>query len=183
MQLLVVTTMFLRGALYPGKMMATTTNALPRGSVMRDAARVQEALQELVRILQFRDRDRACCYELSVSQCHGLQALVQAGPMTVTDLGSHLYLEKSTASRLAKSLLEKGLIRRRAPRGDGRVVILQVTEAGQRLTRRILNDLAEEYMDLLEQLTPEVRTALPAVLDRLARVIAGRTDGTGFTCC
>jgi len=163
--------------------MATTVNSFSRGHVMRDAARVQAALHELVRVLQFRDRDRACCYGLSVSQCHALQALVQAGPMTVTDLGSQLYLEKSTASRLAKSLLEKALIRRRAPRGDGRVVILQVTEAGQRLTRKILNDLAEEYMDLLEEFAPEVREALPTVLDRLSRVIAERTDGAGFTCC
>jgi DNA-binding MarR family transcriptional regulator len=103
--------------------------------------------------------------------------------MSVSELGAWLYLEKSTASRLAKALLKKDLIRRRAPKGDTRVVILQVTEAGQRLTRRILNDLAEEYMDLLGEFTPEVREALPTVLDRLSRVIAARTHGSDITCC
>jgi len=75
------------------------------GELLRDAATLQDALGELVRVLQFRDRDRACCYDLSVSQCHALEAFVREGPMTVTELGSHLYLEKSTASRLAKALL------------------------------------------------------------------------------
>jgi DNA-binding MarR family transcriptional regulator len=154
-----------------------------RSSLIREAARLQEALGELIRVLQFRDRDRACCYDLSVSQCHALQALIQNGPMTVTQLGSHLYLEKSTASRLAKALLRKELVRKRAPRDDGRVVILQVTEAGQRLARKIMNDLSEEYRDLLAQFEPEVRAALPLLLDRLTQIISARTEPDGITCC
>jgi MarR family 2-MHQ and catechol resistance regulon transcriptional repressor len=155
---------------------------LHRPSLMRDAARLQEALVELTRLLQFRDRDRACCFDLSASQCHALQALIQKGPMTVTQLGDLLYLEKSTASRLAKALLEKELVRKRAPRDDGRVVILQVTEAGQRLARKILNDLAAEYMDLLEGFEPEVRAALPLLLDRLTQTISRRFGPEGPSC-
>jgi len=151
--------------------------------LIRDAARLQEALGGLIRVLQFRDRDRACCYDLSVSQCYALEALIQFGPMTVTQLGDHLFLEKSTASRLAKALLEKELFRKRAPQADGRVVILQVTESGHRLARKILNDLAEEYMDLLEQFEPEVRAALPVLLDRLTKNISSRTDPQSPTCC
>ncbi|MBT8397018.1 MAG: MarR family transcriptional regulator [Gemmatimonadetes bacterium] len=154
-----------------------------RPSLLRDAARLQDALGELIRVLQFRDRDRACCYDLSVSQCHALQALIQNGPMTVTELGTHLYLEKSTASRLAKALLEKELVRKRAPKADGRVVILQVTEAGHRLARKIMNDLSEEYTDLLEGFEPDVRAALPLLLDRLTRTISTRMDPKGPTCC
>ena len=149
---------------------------------MRDAARLQEALVELTRLLQFRDRDRACCFDLSASQCHALQALILRGPMTVTQLGDLLYLEKSTASRLAKGLLEKELVRKRAPQADGRVVILQVTEAGQRLARKILNDLAAEYMDLLEGFEPEVRAALPLLLDRLTQKISRRIGPEGLSC-
>ena len=163
--------------------MVVEVETLHRPSLIRDAARLQEALGELIRVLQFRDRDRACCYDLSVSQCHALQALIQAGPMTVTQLGNHLYLEKSTASRLAKALLAKELIRKRAPQADGRVVILQVTESGHRLARKILNDLSEEYMDLLEGFETEVRTALPLLLDRLTQTISTRADPQGPTCC
>ena len=154
-----------------------------RPSLIRDAARLQESLSGLIRVLQFRDRDRACCYDLSVSQCHALEALIQHGPMTVTQLGDHLYLEKSTASRLAKSLLAKEMVRKRAPLSDGRVVILQVTEAGHRLARRIMKDLSEEYMELLSEFDPEVRAALPKLLDLLTRNISGRSDIQGPTCC
>jgi DNA-binding MarR family transcriptional regulator len=103
--------------------------------------------------------------------------------MTVTQLGDHLYLEKSTASRLAKALLGKGLVRRRAPHADGRMVILQVTEAGHRMARKILKDLSEEYTDLLEDFDPQVRAALPQLIDRLSQTIARRTKPQDISCC
>lgn len=156
--------------------------ALDRRSLMRDASLLQDALGELIRVLQSRDRDRACCYDLSVSQCHALQTLIREGPLTVTQLGDELHLEKSTASRLANGLLDRGLVRKRSPDSDGRVVILQVTEQGLRLSRKILNDLAEEYMSLLTDFEPEVRKALPKLLERLAQSVAHRTLGSGPSC-
>lgn len=154
-----------------------------RPPLIRDATRLQESLSGLIRLLQLRDRDRACCYGISVSQCHALQALLQEGPMTVTQLGDFLFLEKSTASRLAKGLIEKDLVRKRAPEADGRVVILQVTENGRRLARKILNDLEEEYRSLLEDFDPEVRAALPRLLDRLTQTIKNREEPQGPSCC
>ena len=62
-------------------------------------------------------------------------------------------------------------------------MILQVTEAGQRLARKIHNDLAEEYRDLLEEFDPEVRAALPHLLDRLTQTYTDRMDPQGITCC
>ena len=34
----------------------------------RDAEALQEAVADLVRIYQFRDRDRICCHDISVTQ-------------------------------------------------------------------------------------------------------------------
>ena len=163
--------------------MSTLSQAPSRPELLRDAGLLQDALGELIRVLQSRDRDRACCYDLTVSQCHGLEALIREGPMTVNQLASHLYLEKSTASRLAKSLLQMGMVRKRSPESDGRVVILQATEAGLRLSRRIRKDLAIEYADLLEDLDPAVRRAIPGLVRRLTQSIAARPGDVAGPCC
>ena len=94
--------------------------------------------------------------------------------MTVTGLGEHLHLAKSTASRLAKGLLVLDLVRKRSPSSDDRVVILQATEQGLRLSRKILNDLSEEYIELLATLAPEEREALPKLLERLWRGLSSQ---------
>ena len=148
---------------------ASESNAPPSGrpSLLRAAARLEETLGTLSRALQARDRGRAARYDLSVSQFHALLALEKGGPTPVTGLGDRLHLEKSTASRLAKGLLARGLVRKRSPASDDRVVILQATEQGLRLSRRILNDLSEEYTDLLAGIDPPMREALPQALERL----------------
>src|SRR3954453_4554187 len=78
----------------------------------RDSADLYDALSELVRVYQFRDRDRICCYDVSVTQCYALEALVRRGGMTLNDLAAQLYLDKSTASRVVDALERKEYVTR-----------------------------------------------------------------------
>src|SRR5690606_19371219 len=127
--------------------------APPAGGVTqlaRDAAALQRALSDLIRVYQFRDRDRICCHDISVSQCYALEALVERGPLTLNDLAAHLYLDKSTASRVVDGLERKGLARRGAHPQDGRAVLLSATPAGARLCRRIQGELVLGQLPLPE---------------------------------
>jgi DNA-binding MarR family transcriptional regulator len=147
-----------------------------RPSLIRRAALLQESLADLLRIVQYLDRKRAERYGLSVSQLHGLVVLGKAGPMPVTRFGYEMQLEKSTASRLAKGLLRKDLLRKRSLGSDDRKVILQVTEQGMRLLRKIGNDLSEAYIDILVRMEPAERETLPASLTLLSRALQARAS-------
>jgi len=159
------------------------TDAEPEAGLHRDGRAVSEALGELVRILQFRDRDRACCYDLSVSQCYALKRVVDGGGATVNELSAALYLDKSTASRIANGLVDQGLVSRERDPADGRIVCLVATAEGTDVHARIERDLAREYAELLRDFDPEVRSAMPILLERLARSFASRVDTSGGSCC
>ena len=148
-----------------------------------DAQCFSNALGELIRVIQFRDRDRACCYELSVSQCYALKAVCDAGGATVNDLAGYLYLDKSTASRIANGLVGKGLLDRERDPTDGRIVRLVPTERGSAVHRRIEDDLATEYAALLEDFDPEFRSAIVKLMRRLRRSFASRVEVEGGSCC
>src|SRR6185295_7416015 len=81
------------------------------GRSTADATALHEALSELVRVYQFRDRDRICCHDISVTQCYALEALLRRGPSGLNELAQELYLDKSTASRVVAALQRKGYIR------------------------------------------------------------------------
>lgn len=149
----------------------------------RDADRLNDVLGELLRVVQFRDRDRACCYDVSVTQCYALDRVVHGGGMTVNQLAASLYLDKSSASRLANSLVDKAYLARTRDPEDGRVVRLVPTAAGIRLARRIEADVADEYAQLLSDFTPEVRRAVIELVRRLASSFAERVDTSGGACC
>jgi MarR family 2-MHQ and catechol resistance regulon transcriptional repressor len=142
----------------------------------QDHARaLHEALSELVRVYQFRDRDRICCHDVSVTQCYAIDALIRRGPGTLNDLARELYLDKSTASRVAATLVRKRYLARAAHPGDGRAMLLSVTAAGRRLHDRIKGDLIGEARRLLEGFEPEVGEAATRLILRLARAAAARS--------
>src|SRR5918996_5720968 len=90
----------------------------------RDAVALQAAVAELVRVYQFRDRDRICCHDISVTQCYALETLVEHGPLRLGELSDRLFLDKSTTSRVVRSLVKKGYVKQHADARDGRATAL-----------------------------------------------------------
>jgi MarR family 2-MHQ and catechol resistance regulon transcriptional repressor len=140
-----------------------------------DAAAVHAALSDLVRVYQFRDRDRICCHDISVTQCYALEALIRRGPSTLGQVAAELYLDKSTASRVIATLERKRYVSRSSHPDDGRAVVLQATAAGRRLHGLIKRGLLNEERELLRDFEPRVRVAAAEIMARLARVAAARS--------
>ena len=167
--------------------MAPITPTRAQAEVHRDAQALQAAVAELVRVYQFRDRDRICCHDISVTQCYALETLVDHGPLRLGDLSDRLFLDKSTTSRVVRALVKKGYVEQHADPRDGRATALSVTRAGRSLCTRITEDLVEQQKALLADLDPEVRAGVVEVIRRLAqaadsRFRAGVSAARG-TCC
>lgn len=148
-----------------------------------DARKLSEAVSELIRVVQFRDRDRACCHDVSVSQCYALKGIVDAGGMSINDVAAHLYLDKSTASRIANGLVTRGLLDRERDTTDGRIVRLIATAEGRRIKAAIERDLEADYAQMLEDFDPDIRSAVADVVTRLGASFASRVDTSGGSCC
>ena len=149
----------------------------------RDSADLYDALSNLVRVYQFRDRDRICCYDVSVTQCYALEALVRRGGMTLNDLAAQLYLDKSTASRVVDALERKGYVTRVTHPQDRRAVLLEATAAGRELEGKIRSGILAEEKEMLAGFAPEVRQAMARLLRQLARAAAARGTGEAGSCC
>jgi DNA-binding MarR family transcriptional regulator len=140
----------------------------------RDTAELYDALSDLVRVYQFRDRDRICCHDVSVTQCYALEALVRQGGMSMNDLAARLYLDKSTASRVVDALERKGYVTRLPHPEDRRAVILEASAAGRALEGKIRDEILAEEQELLAGFAPEVRKAMAQLLRQLTRAVSDR---------
>jgi MarR family 2-MHQ and catechol resistance regulon transcriptional repressor len=139
-----------------------------------DARALQSALGDLLRVYQFRDRDRICCHDISVTQCHALDALVDHAPLRLGELADRLYLDKSTTSRVISALVRKGYVRQTSESGDRRAVVLTPTAAGRRLYATITDDLVDQQKELMGSSSPEVRRAVIDVVRKLATAAEAR---------
>lgn len=134
----------------------------------QDAEELYEALSYLVRVYQFRDRDRSCCEGLSVTQCYALEHVIKAGPVRIQALAAALFIDKSNASRLVDTLEKQGLVRRVQDPQDGRAVAITVTAEGVSVYMQIRTELVGDARRLSSDLSKEARDGAIEMLRRFA---------------
>ena len=161
---------------------------VPSDAVLHeDAAALHAAVTELVRLYQFRDRDKICCHDVSITQCNALEILVERGPSRSQALADALRLDKSTTTRVVDALVRKGYVERRPDPDDARAVALTATQSGRALYERINGELIDQSAELLRDLDHDVRAAATTLIARLAkaaqsRVVAGTRTTTTEAC-
>jgi DNA-binding MarR family transcriptional regulator len=96
-----------------------------------------------------------------------LAALRDSDGRRMGDLSKTTSIEVSTLTRLVDAMERDGLVERRRAAGDARAVMLHVTAAGRRLTKRIL-PIAERYESVaLEGFSTREAEVLRRALRRL----------------
>lgn len=171
---------------------AAPTQLLPiLSDLPADAVALHEAISQLVRVYQFRDRDRICCYDISVTQCYALELLAQHGSLRSQALADLLKLDKSTVTRVVDALVRKGYVERKRDAEDSRALALEVTASGRALYAKINRSLILQQAELLADLDPATRAAAAALIRRLAVAAEARFEsgvsvdascGTGECC-
>ncbi len=154
----------------------------------QDAQALHRAVSDLVRVYQFRDRNKICCHDISVTQCYALESLLEHGPMQLNELAAHLFLDKSTTSRVIDALERKQYVERIPKADDRRAVALRITVSGRVLNDRIHRDLIEQQKALLRDLDPALRATVSQVIEKLAqaaqaRFSAGDSCAMPTDCC
>lgn len=167
---------------------AITPEEAGRFDLEQDAKALHDAVSDLVRVYQFRDRDKICCYDVSVTQCYAMEALIRQGPLQMNELAAALFLDKSTTSRVIDALERKKYVERIPSAADRRAVALRITKAGKELSAKIHADLIAQQKSLLRDLDPQLRATVTDVIQRLAkaaeaRFVSGASCGPGESCC
>jgi DNA-binding MarR family transcriptional regulator len=132
----------------------------------------REAIAELVKKYQFRDRNETVAYGVSVSQAYALRALYRAGPMVMKELAADLHLTVSTITRVVDQLVAKKLARRSRGEADRRLCRVELTARGRGLWIRLEGELMEIDEEILSRLSSGEREAVIDVL----RLLAEATD-------
>ncbi len=146
-----------------------------------DALALHRAVSDLVRVYQFRDRNKICCHDISVTQSYAMESLVKRGPLQLNELAAELLLDKSTTSRVVDALQRKGYVERVPKADDRRAVAVRITRAGRTLKERIHRDLVAQQKDLLRDLDPSLRATVANVIQKLALAAEARFQ-TGEGC-
>jgi len=138
------------------------------------AEALYEAVNQLIRVHQFRDRDYICSHDVSVAQCYALETLVKRGPLRLQALADEMYLDKSTTSRVIDSLLRKEYVLKLLDPADQRAIQLSLTPAGEALYHTIHQDLIMEEASLIKDMSPDVIDGTLTLIRQLTKAARAR---------
>lgn len=140
---------------------------------------VFDVMTELLRVYQFRDRDRVASHGATVTQTYALEIILRRGEVTATELARDLALEKSTVSRLVDAMAGAGLVERAGHPVDARSTMLRATPLGRRVYGRLRKDIVRENMTALGGLSGAQRATFIRTLQRFAGAVTFRVRGKG----
>jgi DNA-binding MarR family transcriptional regulator len=139
-------------------------------------AQIRDASRRLVRELGFL-RPTLAQTDLSASAVHALVEIGARGSMTAAELCDILILEKSSASRMIRKLVEAGELAEGLSDRDARAKPLSLTRQGVSTLARIDAFARHQVLAALEKMQPEIGRGLPESLDSYAGALkASRTE-------
>lgn len=106
-------------------------------------------------------------FGLTVTQWRVMAALGRFAPLTASDVGQRIVMDKVAVSRAVAGLMKRGLIERATDRSDRRRASLKLSARGRTMHARIVH-LALAYEErLYKALGPDERRSFDALSDRL----------------
>lgn len=93
------------------------------------------------------------------------------GPLRASDVTAATMLSGASTTKNAHRLAQRGLIERLPWEHDGRVVLMQLTEQGQKLIDREFPRFLERDREMLSALTAKERAQLAALLRKVAATV------------
>lgn len=106
-------------------------------------------------------------FELSVTQWRVMAALGRFAPLTASDVGQRIVMDKVAVSRAVASLMKRGLVERATDLDDRRRASLRLTEKGRTVHAQIVPLALKYEADLYKALSTAERQALNSLCDRL----------------
>ena len=113
---------------------------------------------------------------LSLTAAAALTTLERSGPRRLTELAAAEGVSQPAMTQLVGRLEASGLVERSADPEDGRVVRVQLTDAGRDLVARRRAARGERLSGLLAALSPADQEALAAALPAINKLASARRD-------
>ena len=137
----------------------------------RDTAR--EILEIIPLVMRTVAAELRAAGEMPAPAHFGLLSILSVRPRMLSDLASLQGVSLPTMSNSISAMVERGWVRREAPDGDRRVVMIDVTATGRAALERVGRAAEAHLADVLAPLDLPARRRLVGGLGVLRKVFAG----------
>ena len=133
----------------------------------------EQQIVSLIRALGLHRPDQTpCAAPISVGEAQALFELSREPGISQSELAARLHLEKSTVSRLAKLLEQRGWLDRLRDKDDSRLLKLRLTASGSKAVQRLAASRRARFAKVFDAIPAHKRNALLDSLSLLSEVLS-----------
>ena len=111
---------------------------------------VGQMIQKLVRVFQLFERDQIKTHGFTSSQCYAMFEIFKVGSLTMNELSEKMNLDSSTMTRVIDKLVRDKLVNRDRDNSDRRIVVVSLTEKGNKATTELSSSVNEYYRKIVK---------------------------------
>jgi len=115
-------------------------------------------------------------FGINNSELRVLIILREEQPLTIGELSRRGQIDKAWVSRSIASLLERGLVARKAHPTDNRMLLISLTSSGIELTKSIDPIARDRHLQLLSGLSPKETLKIINILEKNAAGLLNAQD-------
>jgi DNA-binding MarR family transcriptional regulator len=116
-------------------------------------------------------------YNVSAPQVACLLALLEDGPMALSQVARKIMVNSSTLTGIIDRLEQKGLVTRTRTSPDRRVITIELTEEGRKVAENAPPPVQLKIVEGLKQLNEQEREQIIQALSKLAEMIDSKDLG------
>ena len=142
--------------------------------------RVQQTIYLIRKLMQsgaYYTKELNKKYNVSAPQIACLLALLDSGPMALSQIAKKIMVNSSTLTGIIDRLELKGLVARTRTSMDRRVITIELTEEGRKLAQNAPPPIQMKIVEGLKQLDEQEREQIIQALEKLAGMIDSQELG------
>ena len=129
------------------------------------------AIRRLIRAISIDSVKMSRQFSLTAPQSGVLRSLARSGPVSSADLSRELCVTPSNITGIIDRLEKKGLVQRNRKKGDRRVTLIQLTEAGDKLSKGLPDPIESRLISGLAELPTKEVKKLDDALERIIDIL------------
>lgn len=135
--------------------------------------KIEAKIRNIAKYLNEYTKDHLKCYNLTLGRFHVLRVILESEPVSMGDIHEELHMANSTVTVIVDYLHEAGLVKRRRDADDRRVVLLEITNDGNKIMRDLLKqrqDFMKQALTGMEDSAAELSSLLEKLLKKIEEI-------------
>ena len=164
----------------PGAEQAGASTSTPVHPTQGQSDRIQQTIYLIRKLMQsgaYYTKELNKKYNVSAPQVACLLALLEEGPMALSQVARKIMVNSSTLTGIIDRLEQKTLVTRTRTSLDRRVITIELTEEGRRVAENAPPPVQLKIVEGLKQLDEKEREQIIQALSKLAEMIDSKELG------